>query len=275
MLEIRKQLEETIPFLKDKTSIKPRAGLILGTGMGKVAEVIDPEIVIPYQEIPHFATSTVESHDGKLIFGTLNGVPVMAMKGRFHYYEGYDMQTITYPVRCMKAMGVETMLVSNAAGGLNPLFKPGDIMMIVDHINLMGDNPLRGVNDDQLGIRFPDMSKAYHPEYRDIVEKVALKIDQRLMQGVFVGLMGPNLETAAEYRFLRGIGADTVGMSTVPEVIVAIHSGLKVVGFSIVTDMCLPDALEPATMEKILAVADSADSKMAKLVSEVLPELVK
>jgi len=275
MLEIRKQLEETIPFLKDKTSIKPLAGLILGTGMGKVAEVIDPEIVIPYQEIPHFATSTVESHDGKLIFGTLNGVPVMAMKGRFHYYEGYDMQTITYPVRCMKAMGVETMLVSNAAGGLNPLFKPGDIMMIVDHINLMGDNPLRGVNDDQLGIRFPDMSKAYHPEYRDIVEKVALKIDQRLMQGVFVGLMGPNLETAAEYRFLRGIGADTVGMSTVPEVIVAIHSGLKVVGFSIVTDMCLPDALEPATMEKILAVADSADSKMAKLVSEVLPELVK
>lgn len=273
MFAIRKQLQDTIPFLHSKTSIRPKLGIIMGTGMGKVGELIEKDAVIPYEEIPHFATSTVESHAGKLIFGHLRGVPVMAMHGRFHYYEGYDMHTITYPVRTMKALGIGTMMVSNAAGGLNPFFRAGDIMLMTDHINLMGDNPLRGVNDPELGVRFPDMSRAYTPELRELAEKVALEMGIRLMQGVYVSLMGPSLETGAEYRFLRGIGADTVGMSTVPEVTVAVHGGMRVLGFSLVTDMCLPDALEPATLEKILAIADSADAKLSSLVAEIVPRI--
>ncbi len=273
MLEIRKQLQDTVPFLKAKTSIEPKLGIIMGTGMGKVGELIERDVVISYEDIPHFATSTVESHEGKLIFGHLRGVPVMAMHGRFHYYEGYDMHTITYPVRVMKALGIDTMIVSNSAGGLNPLFESGDIVLMTDHINLMGDNPLRGVNDPELGVRFPDMSHAYTPELQELAEKVALEMGVRLMQGVYVALMGPNLETAAEYRFLRTIGADTVGMSTVPEVTVAVHSNMRVLGFSLVTDMCLPDALELATLEKILATADKADARLSGLVAEIIPRI--
>ena len=262
MKEIKKQLSETIPFLQSKTNVEPKLGLILGTGMGKVAETIDKEAIIPYANIPNFAVSTVESHAGNLIFGHLKGVPVMAMQGRFHYYEGYDMKTITYPVRVMKALGADTMIVSCAVGALNPLFRPGDIMLIVDHIN-----------DDELGPRFPDMSRAYTPELRKLAEKVALESGVRLVQGVLVSVMGPNLETAAEYRFFRTIGADVVGMSTVPECIVAVHSGMRVLGFSLITDMCLPDALEPATLEKILEVASKADAKLSGLVAEIVPKM--
>lgn len=274
MLEIRKQLEETIPVIRKYYAGTPKIGIILGTGLGKVAESIDVETEIPYEKIPHFAVSTVESHAGKLIFGKLAGVPVMAMQGRFHYYEGWTMKQITYPVRVMKALGVDILLVSNAAGALNPLFRPGDIMLITDHINLIGDNPLIGKNDDTLGPRFPDMSNAYTKELRKIAEETALELGIRLVQGVYVPVSGPNLETPAEYRFLRTIGGDAVGMSTAPEVIVAVHSSMKVLGFSIITDMCLPDALKPVTLEEILATASTADTKMATLVKAIIPKIV-
>ncbi len=273
MLEIRKQLEETIPVIRKYYAGTPKIGIILGTGLGKVAESIDVETEIPYEKIPHFAVSTVESHAGKLIFGKLAGVPVMAMQGRFHYYEGWTMKQITYPVRVMKALGVDILLVSNAAGALNPLFRPGDIMLITDHINLIGDNPLIGKNDDTLGPRFPDMSNAYTKEFRKIAEETALELGIRLVQGVYVPVSGPNLETPAEYRFLRTIGGDAVGMSTAPEVIVAVHSSMKVLGFSIITDMCLPDALKPVTLEEILATASTADAKMATLVKAIIPKI--
>ena len=274
MLEIRKQLEETIPVIRKYYAGTPKIGIILGTGLGKVAESIDVETEIPYEKIPHFAVSTVESHAGKLIFGKLAGVPVMAMQGRFHYYEGWTMKQITYPVRVMKALGVDILLVSNAAGALNPLFRPGDIMLITDHINLIGDNPLIGKNDDTLGPRFPDMSNAYTKELRKIAEETALELGIRLVQGVYVPVSGPNLETPAEYRFLRTIGGDAVGMSTAPEVIVAVHSSMKVLGFSIITDMCLPDSLKPVTLEEILATASTADAKMATLVKAIIPKIV-
>ncbi|MCD6594882.1 purine-nucleoside phosphorylase [bacterium] len=274
MLEIRKQLDETIPLIRKYYRGTPKIGIILGTGLGKVVESIDVETEIHYEKIPHFAVSTVESHAGKLIFGTLASVPVMAMQGRFHYYEGWTMKQITYPVRVMKALGINILLVSNAAGALNPLFRPGDIMLITDHINLIGDNPLIGRNDDTLGPRFPDMSDAYTKEFRDIAEKTALEIGIRLVQGVYVPVSGPNLETPAEYRYLRTIGGDAVGMSTAPEVIVAVHSGMKTLGFSIITDMCLPDAIEPVTLAEILSTAATADMKMATLVKAILPKIV-
>ncbi len=275
MLEIRKQLSETIPVIREHYKGEPVVGIILGTGLGAVAKEIDVEVEIPYEKLPHFAVSTVESHAGKLIFGTLSGVPVVAMQGRFHYYEGWTMKQITYPVRVMRALGAKVLIVSNAAGGLNPLFRPGDIMLITDHINLIGDNPLIGKNDDELGPRFPDMSDAYTKELRDIAEQTALELGIRLVQGVYVPVAGPNLETPAEYRFLRLIGGDAVGMSTAPEVIVAVHSGMKVLGFSVITDMCLPDALKPVTLEEILAVAATADEKMARLVKAVVPKIAK
>ena len=275
MLEIRKQLEETIPVIRQYYQGTPTIGIILGTGLGKVAEAIEVEAEIPYEKLPHFAVSTVESHAGKLLFGTLSGVPVMAMQGRFHYYEGWTMKQITYPVRVMKALGAKVLLVSNAAGALNPLFRPGDIMLITDHINLIGDNPLIGPNDDSLGPRFPDMSDAYTKELRLLAEETALQLGIRLVQGVYVPMAGPNLETPAEYRFLRIIGGDAVGMSTAPEVIVAVHSGMKVIGFSVITDMCLPDALKPVTLEEILATAATADEKMARLVKALVPKIAK
>ncbi len=275
MLEIRKQLEETIPVIRQYYQGTPTIGIILGTGLGKVAEAIEVEVEIPYEKLPHFAVSTVESHAGKLLFGTLSGVPVMAMQGRFHYYEGWTMKQITYPVRVMKALGAKVLLVSNAAGALNPLFRPGDIMLITDHINLIGDNPLIGPNDDSLGPRFPDMSDAYTKELRLLAEETALQLGIRLVQGVYVPMAGPNLETPAEYRFLRLIGGDAVGMSTAPEVIVAVHSGMKVIGFSVITDMCLPDALKPVTLEEILATAATADEKMARLVKALVPKIAK
>jgi purine-nucleoside phosphorylase len=215
----------------------------------------------------------VESHKGKLIFGTLGGKKIVAMQGRFHYYEGYTMQQVTFPVRVMKALGVNTLLISNAAGGMNPHFTKGDIMLITDHINLLGDNPLIGHNDDTLGPRFPDMTEPYTKELIALAEKVALEQKIRLQKGVFVAVSGPNLETKAEYRFLRGIGADVVGMSTVPEVIVAVHQSMRVLGFSIMTDECFPDALKPVSLQEVIAVANSAEPKLTSIMKEVVARL--
>lgn len=231
------------------------------------------ETEIDYVTIPHFATSTVESHKGKLLFGTLSGKSVVAMQGRFHYYEGYTMRQITFPVRVMKFLGVRSLLISNAAGALNPLFQKGDVMIICDHINLLGDNPLIGPNDDSLGPRFPDMSEPYSRKLIALAEECGLDLKIKLQKGVYAALTGPNLETRAEYRFLRTIGADAVGMSTVPEVIVAVHMGMEVLGFSILTDECFPDALKPVTLEEVIAVATSAEPKMTAVMKEVVKRM--
>ncbi|RMF69805.1 MAG: purine-nucleoside phosphorylase, partial [Calditrichaeota bacterium] len=234
---------------------------------------IDQETAISYDQIPHFPISTVESHAGRLIFGKIGNKSVMAMQGRFHYYEGYSMKQITFPVRVMKHLGAHTLLVSNACGGMNPLFTPGDIMIITDHINLIGDNPLIGVNDDTLGPRFPDMSEPYTKELIALAEQIALEEKIRVQKGVYVALSGPSLETRAEYRFLRIIGADVVGMSTVPEVIVAVHSSMRVLGLSVVTDSCLPDALKPVDIQEILRVAAEAEPKLTLLMKRVVERM--
>jgi len=275
MLEIRKQLSETLPVIRRHYDGKPMIAIILGTGLGEVAKCIKVDVAIPYYELPHFVVPTLEFHRGRLIFGKISDVPIVAMQGRFHKYEGWSMKEITYPVRVMKALGAKVLIVSNASGGMNPLFRLGDIMLITDHINLLFDNPLIGPNDDELGPRYPDMYDAYCKKLRDLAEQTALELGIRLVQGVYVAVTGPNLETAAEYRFLRIIGADAVGMSTVPEVIVARHSGMKVLGFSIITDMGIPDALEPISIESILKVAKKADKKMAKLMSALIPKIAK
>lgn len=249
---------------------KPRVGLVLGTGLGALAREIESPVAIPYPEIPHFPRSTVESHAGQLVCGSLAGHPVLAMEGRFHLYEGYTPAQVTFPVRVMKEMGCELLVVSNACGGLNPQFRKGDLMVIEDHINLMGLNPLIGPNDDRLGPRFPDMIEPYDSGLQDLALRTALEANVVAHRGVYAAVTGPNLETRAEYRFLRGIGADVVGMSTVPEVLVAVHAGIKVLGFSIVTDMCLPDALEPARIEDIIAVANQAEAKLRTIVRGVL-----
>jgi purine-nucleoside phosphorylase len=249
---------------------EPRVGIVLGTGLGALAREIEAEASIPYPEIPHFPRSTVESHRGQLVCGQLAGHSVMAMEGRFHLYEGYSPWQVTFPIRVMKELGCRLLIVSNAAGGLNPLHQKGDLVVIEDHINLMGLNPLVGPNDDRLGPRFPDMIEPYDRGLQDLALEVALHSNIVARRGVYVAVVGPNLETRAEYRFLRGIGADVVGMSTVPEVLVAVHSGLKVLGFSIVTDMCLPDALQPVRIEEIIAVANEAESKLRGIVRGVL-----
>jgi purine-nucleoside phosphorylase len=270
MLELYDQMEEAVSTIKAKWNQTPRAGIILGTGLGGLVEEIEEEASLDYEEIPHFLRSTAISHRGRLVCGRLEGVPVMAMEGRFHLYEGYSLKQITLPVRVMKAIGAELLVVSNACGGMNPYFNNGDLVVIEDHINLMGDNPLIGINDDRLGPRFPDMSEPYDRQLIDKALEIARKEDIVAHKGVFVAVSGPNLETRAEYRFLRTIGADTVGMSTVPEVIVAVHCGLRVVGFSIVTDMCLPDALEAADVAKIIATANAAEPNLRTLVKGVL-----
>jgi purine-nucleoside phosphorylase len=273
MTELRQKINEAIKFIRTKTDMKPGIGIILGTGLGGLVKEIKKEIVIDYGKIPHFPVSTVESHHGKLIFGTLSGKKIVAMQGRFHMYEGYDLKQVTFPVRVMKFLGVESLLISNAAGALNPLFQKGDVMIMSDHINLLGDNPLIGPNDDELGPRFPDMSEAYSKELIALAEQAALDLKIRVQKGVYVAMPGPNLETRAEYRFLRTIGADAVGMSTVPEDIVAVHMGMKVLGFSILTDECFPDALKPALLEEILKVAMKAEPKMTAIMKEVVKRM--
>jgi purine-nucleoside phosphorylase len=273
MSDLRKHIDEAVAYLRTRTSLTPAIGIILGTGLGALAREIVAEVVIDYGDIPHFPLSTVESHKGKLIFGTLAGKPVVAMQGRFHFYEGYTMQQVTFPVRVMKFLGVSTLLISNAAGGMNPQFSRGTVMIITDHINLQGDNPLIGPNDDTLGPRFPDMSEPYNKNLIAIAERVALENKIRVERGVFVAVAGPNLETRAEYRFLRMIGADAVGMSTVPENIVANHMGLRVLGFSIITDECFPDALQPANVEEIIAVANATEPKLTTVMKGVVERL--
>jgi purine-nucleoside phosphorylase len=276
MSKLLEQIEESIGYIRKHTRIRPEIGIILGTGLGGLVKEIRKEIVLDYDEIPHFPVSTVESHHGKLIFGTLGGKKIVAMQGRFHYYEGYTMQQVTYPVRVMSwkvGLGVKTLLISNAAGGMNPAFRRGDLMVITDHINLQGDNPLIGPNVDELGSRFPDMSEPYSKELISLADKVAKELKIKMRHGIFVAVQGPNLETRAEYRFLRGIGADAVGMSTVPENIVAIHMGMRVLGISIITDECFPDTLESVSVEKIIAVANKAEPKLTKIMKEVVKRM--
>jgi purine-nucleoside phosphorylase len=273
MADLKGAIKQATEFIRGKTKFVPQIGIILGTGLGSLAEGIKIEAKISYKEIPFFPISTVESHAGWLIFGELSGKKVVAMQGRFHYYEGYNLKQVTFPVRVMKALGAKVLVVSNACGGLNPLFKAGDIMVITDHINLLGSNPLFGPNDDSLGPRFPDMCRCYDLELVTLAEDVALNMGIRLQKGVYVAVPGPNLETAAEYRFLRFIGADVVGMSTVPEVIVARHQDMKVLGFSLVTDMGLPDALKPTNMVEILATAAKSEPLLKKIMTRVVEEM--
>ena len=270
MLELFTQIEAAAAAVRSHWNEKPVAGIILGTGLGNIAAEIESPVAIEYEQIPHFPKSTATSHRGRLVCGRLAGVPIVAMEGRFHQYEGYPLKQITLPVRVMKALGAKTLIVSQAVGGMNPYYRPGDVMIIDDHINLMGDNPLVGVNDDRLGPRFPDMSAPYTPELIDLALEVARKENFIAHRGVTVAVTGPNLETRAEYRFLRQIGADVVGMSTVPEVIVAVHVGLRVFGLSVITDMCFPDSLKPANIEEIIAYANSAQPKLRALVLGVL-----
>jgi purine-nucleoside phosphorylase len=272
MLDIFDKVEEAAQFIRQQWADRPHAGIILGTGLGPLVAKIDVAAAIDYSEIPHFPQSTAISHKGRLVCGRLNGLPVMAMEGRLHMYEGYPLKLVTLPVRVMKALGASLLVVSNACGGLNPYYKSGEIMVIEDHINLMGDNPLIGINDERLGPRFPDMCEPYSQALVDRALAVARREDIVAHKGVFVAVAGPNLETRAEYRFLRTIGADVVGMSTVPEVIVAVHAGLRVVGFSVITDMCLPDALKPADVNEIIKTANEAEPKLSKLVLGVLAD---
>jgi purine-nucleoside phosphorylase len=247
--------------------------IVLGTGLGALGDAIDIQASVEYADIPGFPLSTVESHTGRLLLGTLGGHRVAAMQGRFHRYEGYSLQQVTFPVRVLRELGAKTLVVSNACGGMRADWRAGDIMLIADHINLLGDSPLIGANDDALGPRFPDMSEPYDASLRAVARAVAAERGITLREGVYVAVAGPNLETRAEYRMLRTLGADVVGMSTVPEVIVAKHAGMGVLGFSMITDMCLPDALEPATLDKILAVARAAEPNLTALVRGVMERI--
>ncbi|MBP7549444.1 MAG: purine-nucleoside phosphorylase [Gemmatimonadaceae bacterium] len=263
-------IEAAVRAVRARSALVPEVAIILGTGLGGLARAMAVETAIAYDEIPGFPISTVESHHGRLLLGTLGGRRVVAMQGRFHRYEGYTLQQATFPVRVMRALGAGTLIVSNACGGMHPLWAPGDLMLIADHINLLGDNPLIGPNDASLGPRFPDMSTVYDVALRDAAKAVARAQGFTLREGVYVAVQGPNLETRAEYRMLRAMGADVVGMSTVPEVIVARHAGMRVLGCSIITDQCLPDALEEASLDKILAVAARAEPHLTALVQGVL-----
>lgn len=270
---LRERIDAAVAAVRARSALTPEAAIILGTGLGGLAERIDVECAVPYAEIPHFPLSTVESHTGRLLLGTLAGRPVVAMQGRFHLYEGYSAREVAFPVRVMRALGATTLLVSNACGGMIPTWRPGDLVLIADHINLLSDHPLTGPNDDTLGPRFPDLSEAYDAGLRRLAEEVAMERGITLRRGVYVAVDGPNLETRAEYRMLRWLGADVVGMSTVPEVITAVHAGMRVMGVSIVTDACLPDALEPVALATILAVARRAEPHLTALMEGVVARM--
>ena len=273
MSSLSEQIHAAVAAIRARTDLQPQAGLILGTGLGDLSGAVRDPVRIPYGDVPGFAVSTATSHAGELLLGRIQDRPVVLMNGRLHFYEGYSMTQITFPVRVMRALGAGTLIASNAVGGMNPLFTAGDILVVTDHINLMGDNPLIGPNDDDLGPRFPDMSEPYDRRLIEIAEQVALEERIPLRQGVFVAVAGPNLETRAEYRMLRTIGADVVGMSLIPETIVAVHGGMKVLGLSVITDLCLPDALEPVDITRILATAAGAEPALKKLVTKVLERL--
>jgi len=271
--DLKVKVTESVEFINQKSKIKPKIAIILGTGLGKLAEDIMEEEIIPYSRIPNFPLSSVQSHSGNLVLGKLGNKEVVAMQGRFHYYEGYNLKEVTFPVRVMKKLGADIIIVSNAAGGMNRFFKRGDLMLITDHINLFGDNPLIGPNDEELGPRFPDMSEAYNQNLIELAKKVALKEKIRLREGVYAGLTGPTLETPAEYRFLISIGADAVGMSTVPEVIVASHIGMKVLGISCITDLAIDGVIVKTSVEEIVKTASNAEPIMTKLIKKVIEKI--
>jgi len=271
--QARIQRAEAVSFIKERLPINPEYLLILGTGLGELAEEMTINLELPYKDIPHFPVSTVESHTGKLLMGYLGGKRVMAMQGRFHYYEGYSMNQIVFPIRVAKMLGIQTLLVSNACGGLNPNFERGDIMLINDHINFLGDNPLIGPNDPDLGPRFPDMSQPYTKHLMVTANQVALDAGIKIHQGVYLAVSGPMLETKAEYRYMRQLGADVVGMSTVPEVIAAVHMGMKVLGISVITDECFPDSLEPVSLDDVLNAAAMAKPQLTRIVVGTLERL--
>ncbi len=270
---LAQQIDEAVAVIRQSWPQRARAGIILGTGLGSLAAEIEREAALPFESIPHFFPARVEGHAGQLVCGRLAGVPIVAMEGRFHAYEGYSLAQVTFPVRVMRALGVELLLVSNACGGINPQYARGDIVVLDDHINLMGSSPLVGPNDDALGPRFPDMSAPYDRRLSDLALEIARRENFVAHRGVYVAVLGPNLETRAEYRFLRTIGADVVGMSTVPEVIVGVHSNMRILGLSVITDQCLPDALHPVSLEEVIAVAIAAEPKLRTLVRRVVAEL--
>ncbi len=267
------RLREAVDAVRSRSDLEPRVGVVLGTGLGALAEDVDVEVEIPYEEIPHFASSTVESHEGRFLLGTLEETPVVVMQGRFHGYEGYSMEEIARPIRVMGLLGAETLIVSGACGGMNPLWGAGELVLLDDHINLMGDNPLIGPNLDELGPRFPDMSEPYDGELQELALTAALSCEIRLHRGVYVAVQGPMLETRAEYRMLRAMGADVVGMSVVPEVITARHMDLRVMGLCIITDEALPDALEPVDVPAIIETAMEAQPMLTAVVEDVVAEL--
>ncbi len=266
-------IQRAADAVRAHAAVRPAVGIILGTGLGGLAEEIAVSAAVPYESIPGFPLSTVESHAGRLLLGQLGGKQVVAMQGRFHRYEGYSLPQVTFPVRVLHALGASTLIVSNACGGMQPLWAPGDLVLLADHINLLGDNPLVGTNDERLGPRFPDMSTAYDPALRRLARETAVDLGITLREGVYVAVPGPNLETRAEYRMLRAIGADVVGMSTVPEVIVANHEGMRVLGISIITDQCLPDALEPADITRIIETARRAEPLLTRLIQRVVERM--
>lgn len=272
MRELEK-IEDSVRVIRETTSISPKIAIILGTGLGKLVENIDIRTTISYKDIPHFSLSTVEGHKGRLIFGTIEGKDIVCMQGRFHYYEGYGFKEVAFPVRVLKKLGAEILVVSNAAGGMNPLFERGDVMLITDHINLLPGNPLIGENDERLGPRFPDMLGVYDREFIKLAEEVALDLRIPVKKGVYVALPGPCFETPAEYRMLRIIGADAVGMSTVPEVIVARHMGMRVLGLSIISDMGLPDVVEPISHEIVIKAAEEAEPKLTGIVTKFIKKV--
>ena len=268
-----KVINDTASFLKKAGFTHPTCGIVMGTGLGAMAEKIECRVSIPYSDIPHFPEATVEFHKGNLLFGTIGNVKVIAMQGRFHFYEGYSMQQITFPIRVMKELGVEYLFLSNAAGGMNPDYKKGDLVMIEDHINLLPDNPLRGLSDPAFGQRFVDMSQAYDKTLMQIITDNATKQNTILKKGTYISVMGPNLETKAEYRWLRSTGADMVGMSTVPEVIVANQVRIKCAAVSVITDECDPDNLQPVDIAEIIAVAGKADGALSKILEMTIAKL--
>lgn len=268
-----KEAQESAAFLKSLCSEKPTAGIILGTGLHRLTEEMQIRESVPYERIPHFPLSTVSTHKGQLLIGTLSGKNIIALQGRFHYYEGYSMQQVSFPVRVMKLLGIDTLIASNAAGALNPEFKKGELMFLHDHINLQGDNPLIGINEEDFGIRFPDMSAPYDAQLRELAGIIAKASDIAAHEGVYAAVRGPMLETRAEYRYLRTIGADAVGMSTVPEIITARHMNMRCLAVSVLTDECNPDHLQPVTLEEIIAVAQMADKKLTSILKQLLEKI--
>jgi len=273
MDQIKDMISEAAEYIRSKVDLVPKIGIITGTGLGALADDVDIVAEVEYTKIPNFPVSTVESHPGKLVFGTLKGKPVVAMLGRFHYYEGYTMKQVTFPVRVLKALGIETLIVSNACGGMNPQFKRGDIMIITDHINFQGANPLIGPNDDSIGDRFPDLYNCYDKDLVQLAHEAAVEMKLPVQKGVYVSVTGPNLETGAEYRMLRIMGADVVGMSTVPEVLAARHQGTKVLAFSIVTDMGLPDAMRPCSLDDVISAANAAGPSLRALINNCVEKM--